>query len=113
VGPVVATLTRRFGDLDIAEEAAAEALATAVERWPVDGLPLTRRLADQRDAGTRDGAETRAPKESSDRRAPHPTAGIGEPDRPSPVHRARWQAPRIPCTGTCDVSARRLPSRAR
>jgi RNA polymerase sigma-70 factor (ECF subfamily) len=36
---VVATLTKRFGDLDIAEEAAAEAFATAVERWPADGLP--------------------------------------------------------------------------
>ncbi len=36
---VVATLTRRFGDLDIAEEAAAEAFATAVERWPTDGVP--------------------------------------------------------------------------
>ena len=36
---VVAALTRRFGDLDIAEEGAAEAFATAVERWPSDGLP--------------------------------------------------------------------------
>ncbi len=36
---VVATLTRRFGDLDLAEEAAAEAFATAVERWPADGVP--------------------------------------------------------------------------
>jgi RNA polymerase sigma-70 factor (ECF subfamily) len=36
---VVASLTRRFGDLDVAEEAAAEAFATAVERWPVDGVP--------------------------------------------------------------------------
>jgi RNA polymerase sigma-70 factor (ECF subfamily) len=36
---VVATLTRRFGDLDIAEEAAAEAFATAVTRWPADGVP--------------------------------------------------------------------------
>ena len=36
---VVAALTRRFGDLDIAEEAAAEAFAIAVERWPADGLP--------------------------------------------------------------------------
>ena len=36
---VVAILTRRFGDLDIAEEAAAEAFATAVERWPTDGVP--------------------------------------------------------------------------
>ena len=36
---VVASLTRRFGDLDIAEEAAAEAFATAVQRWPADGVP--------------------------------------------------------------------------
>ncbi|HEY7720017.1 MAG TPA: DUF6596 domain-containing protein [Pedococcus sp.] len=36
---VVASLARRFGDLDLAEEAAAEAFATAVERWPADGIP--------------------------------------------------------------------------
>src|SRR5947207_261589 len=36
---VVASLTRRFGDLDVAEEAAAEAFATAVERWPAGGVP--------------------------------------------------------------------------
>jgi RNA polymerase sigma-70 factor (ECF subfamily) len=36
---VVASVTRRFGDLDIAEEAAAEAFAAAVERWPADGVP--------------------------------------------------------------------------
>ena len=36
---VVASLGRRVGDLDIAEEAAAEAFAVAVERWPIDGVP--------------------------------------------------------------------------
>ena len=36
---VVAVLARRFGDLDIAEEMAAEAFAVAVERWPTDGVP--------------------------------------------------------------------------
>ena len=36
---VVASLARRFGDLDVAEEMAAEAFATAVERWPVAGVP--------------------------------------------------------------------------
>jgi len=36
---VVAALTRRLGDLDLAEEMAAEAFATAVERWPADGVP--------------------------------------------------------------------------
>jgi len=38
-GRVVASLARRFGDIDIAEDAAGEALVTAVERWPVDGIP--------------------------------------------------------------------------
>jgi len=36
---VVALLTRRFGDLDIAEEVAAEAFAVAAERWPTHGVP--------------------------------------------------------------------------
>jgi RNA polymerase sigma-70 factor, ECF subfamily len=36
---VVATLARRFGDLDVAEDAAAEAFAVAVERWRTDGVP--------------------------------------------------------------------------
>jgi RNA polymerase sigma-70 factor (ECF subfamily) len=36
---VVASLARRFGDLDIAEEAAGEALVLALEKWPVDGVP--------------------------------------------------------------------------
>ena len=36
---MVATTARRIGDLDIAEEMAAEAFAIAVERWPIDGVP--------------------------------------------------------------------------
>jgi RNA polymerase sigma-70 factor (ECF subfamily) len=36
---VVASLTRQFRDLDIAEDAAAEAFAIAVARWPTDGIP--------------------------------------------------------------------------
>ena len=36
---VVASLARSFGDLDLAEDAAAEAFASAVERWPHDGVP--------------------------------------------------------------------------
>ncbi|MFC8732783.1 RNA polymerase sigma factor [Luteimicrobium sp. NPDC057192] len=36
---LVGALTRRFGDLDVAEEAAAEAFAAAVARWPGDGVP--------------------------------------------------------------------------
>jgi RNA polymerase sigma-70 factor (ECF subfamily) len=36
---VVAALNRRFGDLDVAEEATAEAFATDVARWAADGVP--------------------------------------------------------------------------
>lgn len=38
-GRIVATLIRRLGDIDLAEDAVAEALVTALERWPVDGIP--------------------------------------------------------------------------
>ena len=38
-GSIVASLVRRFGDLDLAEEATAEAFAIAVERWPTTGVP--------------------------------------------------------------------------
>ncbi len=38
-GRVVASLARRFGDLDVAEDAAGEALAVALEKWRVDGIP--------------------------------------------------------------------------
>jgi RNA polymerase sigma-70 factor (ECF subfamily) len=36
---VVASLAKRFGNLGTAEDAAAEAFATAAERWPADGVP--------------------------------------------------------------------------
>lgn len=36
---VVAGVARRFGDLDLAEDAASEAFVVAVERWPRDGIP--------------------------------------------------------------------------
>jgi len=38
-GRVVATLIRRTGDWDLAEECAQEAFAEALRRWPVDGVP--------------------------------------------------------------------------
>ena len=38
-GRAVAVLARVFGGIDNAEEAVQDAFATAVERWPVDGLP--------------------------------------------------------------------------
>src|SRR4051794_38249569 len=38
-GRLIASLVRRFGDIDIAEEAAGEALVAALERWPEAGVP--------------------------------------------------------------------------
>jgi len=38
-GRVLALLARRFGDLDLAHDAVQDALAEAVEHWPVDGVP--------------------------------------------------------------------------
>jgi RNA polymerase sigma-70 factor (ECF subfamily) len=38
-GRCTATLIRILGDIDLAEDAVAEAFAIASERWPIDGLP--------------------------------------------------------------------------
>ncbi len=38
-GRVVATLIRRSGDWDLAEECTQDAFARALERWPRDGIP--------------------------------------------------------------------------
>ena len=38
-GRLIASLVRRFGDIDIAEEAASEALVAALEKWPDSGVP--------------------------------------------------------------------------
>jgi len=40
---VLATLIRLLGDFDLAEEALHDAFATAVERWPIDGVPRSPR----------------------------------------------------------------------
>jgi RNA polymerase sigma-70 factor, ECF subfamily len=38
-GRIVATLIRQVGDFDLAEEAAQEAFAAAVDQWPISGVP--------------------------------------------------------------------------
>ena len=40
-GRAVAILTRVLGDLELAEDAVQDAFATALERWPRDGVPRT------------------------------------------------------------------------
>src|SRR5437660_9434412 len=38
-GRIVATLIRLIGDFDVAEDAAQEAFAAAVDQWPASGVP--------------------------------------------------------------------------
>jgi len=42
-GRIVATLIRQLGSFELAEEAAQEAFATALEQWPREGLPANPR----------------------------------------------------------------------
>jgi len=87
---VVAGLARRFGDLDIAEDAAAEAYAVAVERWPRYGVPAnpggwltttaTRKAIDQLRRDSRRDDKHQAAELISDRTPPESTGPV-EDDR--------------------------------
>ena len=87
---LVAGLARRFGDLDLAEDAAAEAFVAAVERWPRDGVPpnpgawltttATRKAIDRlRRESHRDGKQQAAHMLSDD--TPREPTGPVEDDR--------------------------------
>ena len=66
-GPLVARLSRRFGDFDLAEEAVQGAVVEALAAWRRDGPPRpTRRLAPGRGLPQRDGRDA----------APRPAAGL-------------------------------------
>ena len=102
---MVAALARRFGDLDIAEEAAAEAFATAVVRWPADGVPpnpgawltttANRKAIDRiRREGKRDDKQKEAQMLYDDDppslSAPSTTNGSGW-SSPAVTRRSRWR----------------------
>lgn len=83
---MLATLTRRLGSLDLAEDAVQDALVKALERWPSDGVPdnpaawLTTTANNA--ALDRIRRETnRAPKEEAAMRAGE---GAHEPELPTP-----------------------------
>jgi RNA polymerase sigma-70 factor (ECF subfamily) len=86
---VIAALARRFGDLDVAEDAAAEAFAIAVERWPADGVPpnpgawltttATRKAIDRiRRESKRDDKHREAQMLSEDDDRPEPLGAIDD-----------------------------------
>ena len=85
---VVAGLARRFGDLDLAEDAAAEAFTVAVERWPRDGVPpnpgawltttATRKAIDRLRRESRRDDKHKAAQMLSDDSAPEPTGPVDD-----------------------------------
>ena len=87
---MVAGLARRFGDLDLAEDAAAEAYVAAVERWPRDGVPpnpgawltttATRKAIDRLRRESRRNDKHQAAQMLSDDTPPEPTGPV-EDDR--------------------------------
>ncbi|KAF2412662.1 RNA polymerase subunit sigma-24 [Microbacterium sp. B35-04] len=87
---LVAGLARRFGDLDLAEDAAAEAFVSAVERWPRDGVPpnpgawltttATRKAIDRLRRESHRDRKQQAALMLSDENPPEPTGPV-EDDR--------------------------------
>ncbi|MDO3701788.1 sigma factor [Micromonospora sp. C28SCA-DRY-2] len=87
---VVAGLARRFGDLDVAEEATAEAFLAAAERWPREGVPpnpggwlattATRKAIDRLRRESQRDAKHQAARMVYDDTPPEPTGPV-EDDR--------------------------------
>src|SRR6201996_3134426 len=85
---VVAALAKRFGDLDLAEEAAAGGFATAVERWPADGVPpnpgawltttATRKAIDRIRRESKRGGKQKEAQLLHHDAAPEPPGAIGD-----------------------------------
>ncbi|MCW2786229.1 MAG: polymerase subunit sigma-24 [Marmoricola sp.] len=91
-GRVVATLIRRLGDIDLAEDAVSEALVTALEKWPTTGIPpnpgawLTTTAGNKaidriRREGKRNAKHTEALMLIDDSPAPDPDEGPVADDR--------------------------------
>ncbi|MBM7493417.1 RNA polymerase sigma-70 factor (ECF subfamily) [Micromonospora luteifusca] len=87
---VVASLTRRFGDLGVAEDATAEAFLVAAERWPREGVPpnpggwlattATRKAIDRLRRESQQDAKHQAARIVYDDTPPEPTGPV-EDDR--------------------------------
>ena len=91
-GRLLAALVRQFGDLDLAEEVASDAVAAALERWPVDGVPLRpgawllttarRKAVDRLRRDKAYAARLALLAAEADREGPSTAVGDGEPDVP-------------------------------
>lgn len=89
-GRLLAALVRRFGDLDLAEEVASEAIEAALLRWPSGGVPpnpgawlmttARRRAVDRLRRDRAYAARLAILQVEADRAAPAPAAGGELPD---------------------------------
>ncbi|RKN25564.1 RNA polymerase sigma factor [Micromonospora musae] len=85
---MVAGLARRFGDLDVAEEATADAFVAAAERWPREGVPpnpggwlattATRKAIDRLRRESQRDAKHREARIVYDDTPPEPTGPVGD-----------------------------------
>ncbi|OZM71383.1 RNA polymerase subunit sigma-24 [Amycolatopsis antarctica] len=89
-GRLLASLVRRFGDLDLAEEVASEAIESALANWPADGVPAKpgawlmttarRKAVDRLRRDKTYAARLAVLQVEADRGAPAPPAEGGLPD---------------------------------
>ncbi|GAA3986599.1 RNA polymerase sigma factor [Actinomadura viridis] len=87
-GRLLASLVRRFGDLDLAEEVASEAIEAALVHWPVGGVPpkpgawlmttARRRAVDRLRRDKAYAARLAVMQVEAERAAPAPAAGAGD-----------------------------------
>jgi len=105
-GRLIASLVRRFGDIDLAEEAAGEALVAALEKWPESGVPPNAGGWLTTTAGNRAIDRIRREKQ---RDAKHQAAFMHDHDTPtSPPDRSRTTV-----CGCCSPAAIRRSRRRR
>jgi RNA polymerase sigma-70 factor, ECF subfamily len=97
-GRAVAVLVRLFGDIDVAEEAVQEAFATALRRWPRDGVPPS--PAGWIITTARNRAIDRLRRESS-RADRHAQAALLQASRAAPVEEGPVRDDRLRLIFTC------------
>jgi RNA polymerase sigma-70 factor (ECF subfamily) len=97
-GRLIASLVRRFGDIDIAEEAAGEAFVAALEKWPDSGVPPNPGGWLTTTAGNRAIDRIRREKH---RDAKHQAAFMGHDETPSYEHTGPVQDDRLRLLFTC------------
>ncbi len=109
-GRAVAVLVRRFGDIDVAEEAVADAFAVAAARWPADGLPPSPPGWIITTARNRAIDRLRRESTRTERHAQALALGVGRPSGESPEE-SPVEDDRLRLIFTCCHPALAMPAR--